>query len=211
MIINAACAMTDWETTAVAPGRLANICNAKGARYVHISSDAVFGHGTEDYDETRTPLPTTVYGAAKAAAEVGVFAAMADAVVVRTSWILGDGASWFEGFVHDLAVGKISGLLFNDDLRRPVHVADLAAAVLELAAMPVYESFRGVLHVAGSDTMSRYGLGQLIAERDGLDPETLPQGSKASISQNGARVLLDSSRAGDLLSVKLRGAKSFMA
>lgn len=34
--------------------------------------------------------------------------------------------------MHDLVAGTRSGVLFTDDVRCPVHVADLAAALLEL-------------------------------------------------------------------------------
>jgi dTDP-4-dehydrorhamnose reductase len=36
--------------------------------------------------------------------------------------------------VHALASGAAAGALYTDDVRCPVHVSDLAAALLELAA-----------------------------------------------------------------------------
>jgi hypothetical protein len=57
--------------------------------------------------------------------------------------------------VHALASGAAAGTLFTDEVRCPVHVADLAAALLELAASP----HAGVCHVAGADAISRYELG----------------------------------------------------
>jgi dTDP-4-dehydrorhamnose reductase len=50
----------------------------------------------------------------------------------------------------------------DDEVRCPVHVADLASALLELAAAP----FTGIHHVAGPDAVSRY-LGVLIARLRG--------------------------------------------
>ena len=60
-------------------------------------------------------------------------------------------------------------------IRKPVHVNDLADALLELAA----SDYAGVLNVAGPDAISRYDLGVLMARRDGLDPARIPAGSIA--------------------------------
>jgi dTDP-4-dehydrorhamnose reductase len=57
--------------------------------------------------------------------------------------------------VHALAAGAVTGALFTDDMRCPVHVTDLAAALLELTAGP----YEGVHHVAGADAVSRHELG----------------------------------------------------
>lgn len=210
-VINAAYAQTDWATTAVGPAHISAVTGAVGARLVHISSDAVFGGDLEVYDESCDPSPTTPYGAAKAAAEVAVASNDRFAAIVRTSWILGDGMSGFESFVRALARGEAEGVLFDDDVRAPVHVADLAAAALELAAQPAYEGYAGVLHVAGSDAVSRYELGCLLVERDGLDLGALPKASKSSIGSKGTAVVLDSTKAGAMLAANLRGAREFTA
>jgi dTDP-4-dehydrorhamnose reductase len=55
--------------------------------------------------------------------------------------------------------------LFINEVRCPVSVTDLAAALLELAAAP----HAGVCHIGSAGAISRYGLGLLIASRDGLD------------------------------------------
>ncbi len=89
---------------------------------------------TTPYDETATPDSTTPYGAVKAAAETAVRAISPSAVIVRTSLILGNGHSSHERRVHALAAGESSGVLFTNDIRCPVHVSDLAAALLELAS-----------------------------------------------------------------------------
>jgi dTDP-4-dehydrorhamnose reductase len=85
----------------------------------------------------------------------------------------------------------------------PVHVDDLAAALLELAS----NDYRGVLNVAGPDAISRFDLGMLVARRDGLDPAALP----AAVYEGGPTdVRLDSARAGSLLRTRLRRVHEFM-
>jgi dTDP-4-dehydrorhamnose reductase len=75
----------------------------------------------------------------------------------------------------------VTGALFTNDIRCPVHVTDLAGALLELAAGP----FQGVHHVVGADAVSCHELGELIARRDALDEATLPTGLRASTSLPG--------------------------
>lgn len=205
-VVNAAYDKGSWAATAVGPGHLAACCARAGARLVHVSSDAVFSGDLELYDESCDPSPVSEYGAAKAAAEVVVAARCPEAVIVRTSWITGDGRSGTERLVTSLARGG-SGVLYTDDVKTPVHVADLAAALLELCISDV----AGVVHAAGTDAVSRYELGRMIAARDGLDPAALPVGSRASVGLKPSVVRLDVTRAAGLLATRLRGAREFTA
>jgi hypothetical protein len=131
VVINAAYRQSDWATTADGGMHVALAAAAVGARLVHVSSDAVFSGTTASYDETHLPDPTTPYGAAKAAAETAIKGISPTAIVARTSLIIGDGGSQHEEYVHALASGAVTGALFTDDVRCPVHVTDLAAALLE--------------------------------------------------------------------------------
>ena len=207
IIINAAYRQTDWETTADGAAHVALAAVAAGARLVHVSSCAVFSGTAPSYDETQRPDPVTPYGAAKAAAETAVKGIAPAAVIARTSLIIGDGDSPHERLVHALAAGA-PGALFADEVRCPVHVADLASALLELAASP----HAGISHVAGADAISRYELGLLIAARDGLDQAALPVGLRAATGRLGALdVRLDSTRTQAQLTTRLRGAREFLA
>ena len=110
--------------------------------------------------------------------------------------------------VHDLAAGRREGVLFTDDVRCPVHVADLAAALLELAGSDAH----GVHHLAGADAVTRHELGLLIAQRDGLDPSRLVPALRADTALPGAlEVRLDSRATQRRLRTTLRGAHDFLA
>ena len=209
IIINAAYRLSDWETTADGAAHVAAAAVAAGARLVHVSSDAVFSGAAPGYDETSRPDPVSPYGAAKAAAETAVKGIIPAAVIARTSLIVGDdGDSQHERLVHALASGAAPGVLYTDNVRCPVHVTDLACALLELAASAV----RGVCHVAGPDAVSRYELGLLIAVRDGLDQAALPVGLRAVIGPPGALdVRLDSTKTQARLITRIRGAREFLA
>ena len=58
---------------------------------------------------------------------------------------------------------------FTDELRSPIHVGDLAAALLELAAGDA----SGVLNVGGADGVSRYEFARLVAAARGHDPDRI--------------------------------------
>ncbi|MGW6356295.1 SDR family oxidoreductase [Streptomyces sp. NPDC055092] len=207
-VMNASSGGADWAVTAEGPLQLAMVAARYGTRMVHVSSDAVFsGAGRVHYDESALPDPVTPYGAAKAAAETGILAVHPKAVVARTSLIIGHGRSAHERVVHQLAAGTVDGALFTDDIRCPVHVSDLAAALLE----PASGGATGIRHLAGTDALSRHELGTLIARRDGLDASCLPTGLRADSTVPGALdVRLQSQATQRQLRTVLRGARQFL-
>lgn len=207
VVVHTAYVQADPEVTGTGAAHVARAASRAGARLVLVSSDVVFGGSENAYDESAVPDPVSAYGEAKVLAERAALEFGADAVVARTSLLMGDGTSKHEAMFHALARGA-EGVLFEDERRCPVHVADLGAALVELAAHDV----RGVLHLGGADPMSRLELGRLVACRDGLDPGALRAGRRADLADPGPiDVRLDSSLASRLLTTRLRGAREFLA
>ncbi|MEV6482219.1 sugar nucleotide-binding protein [Streptomyces sp. NPDC051576] len=202
-IINATSGQSDWAVTADGSFRVTTAAVRHGCRLVHVSSDAVFSGSRISYDESRLPDPVTPYGAAKAAAETAVRLLAPAAAVARTSLIIGTGDSVHERMVHELAAGTRDGVLFTDVVRCPVHVEDLAAALLELAL----SDRPGMFHLAGPDALSRHELGVLIARRDGLDTDRLPAGRKEGTA---LEVRLDCAATQADIRTRLRGAREFL-
>ncbi len=199
-IIHAAFQQSDWATTADGAANI--VLAARGARLVFVSTDVVFGGGSETYDEDASPCPVTPYGAAKAAAETVIRAVDPAAVIARTSLIIGyERKSSTEQLVHALAAGE-PGALYTGNIRCPVHVTDLASALLEL----LVSDARGPAHLAGPDAVNRLELGRLIAARDGLDPHALPFSPGPP-----SDVRLDGKRTQAMLRTRLRGVHEFLA
>ncbi|MEU4564800.1 sugar nucleotide-binding protein [Actinoplanes sp. NPDC023936] len=197
----------DWPANADGAANVAVAAADAGVRLVHVSSDAIFSGRAVHYAEDAWPDPVYAYGAAKAAAETAVRAAVPSAAVVRTSLILGDGNGYHERLTHDLVAGRVTGALFTDEIRKPVHVDDLADALLELAA----GDYAGVLNVAGADAVSRYELGVLVARRDGLDVARIPAATTAELGlQRPTDVRLIIDKAAAVLKTRLRGAREFV-
>lgn len=164
------------------------------ARLVHLSSDVVFdGRKGSPYVESDPPTPMTEYGQTKADAEQRVAAAHPEALLVRTSLIVGG----VEPSKHELAAPG-PGPWYTNEIRSPVQVTDLALALLELAELDV----AGPLHVAGADPVSRAELAELVVGRPvatAVAPPTRPLDCR-----------LDSSRAQALLRTRLRGLREVL-
>jgi dTDP-4-dehydrorhamnose reductase len=162
---------------------------ATGLRLIHVSSDLVFDGTIGHYSEEDVPAPVNDYGRSKAEAELRVADAHPGATIVRTSLIYGVS----DGPQERLA--REGSRFFVDELRSPVHVGDLAQALLELLDLEV----PGPLHVAGADDVSRYdfavllGADEAVIERAQTSPDRAPD------------VTLDSSQAASLLQTRLRG------
>ncbi|TWJ22597.1 dTDP-4-dehydrorhamnose reductase [Micromonospora endolithica] len=195
----------DWAVTADGAAHVAYAAAEVGARLVHLSSDALHAGRPTPYSDDEPPTPVFPYGAAKAAAETAVRALDPGAALVRTSLIVGEGSKQIQ-LCRDALAGRVA--LFTDELRCPVDVADLAAAVLEL----VDNGYAGPLNVAGPDAVSRAELGVLVARRDGLDPAGLRTTTGAACGQRRPTdVRLDSTRAAGLLRTRLRGVAELLA
>ncbi len=206
LVFHTAFDKADWRVTATGAANVARATTAVGAGLVHVSSDAVFSGEKAGYAEDDVPDPIFPYGAAKAAAEVAVRAVAQDATIVRTSLILGTGASPTERLVHALAGGDADGVLFTDDIRCPIHVDDLAAGLRDLAGQA------GMFHLSGPDALSRHEIGRLVCRRDGLDPSGIERGSRRAAGIRGPlEVRLRSTWTRSRLTKRIRGAREFLA
>ncbi|MDM4718493.1 sugar nucleotide-binding protein [Micromonospora sp. WMMA1363] len=194
----------DWAVTADGAAHVAYAAAEVGARLVHLSSDALHAGRPSPYPDDEPPTPVFAYGAAKAAAETAVRAIDPGAVLVRTSLIVGEGSKQVQ-LCRDALAGRVA--LFTDQVRCPVDVVDLAAAVLELVDSQV----SGPLNVAGPEAVSRAELGLLVAARLGLDPAGLQTTSAGSGLLRPTEVRLDSTRAAGLLATRLRGITELLS
>lgn len=191
-----------WPVTAEGSRHVAQAAAVSGARLVHISSDVIFDGEHAPYAEESPAAPLHEYGRAKLAAEQAVRELTPAAALVRTSLIgrlepLDKGSAWI---VDSLRQGRPI-TLFTDELRSPIWVQDLAAAVLELAE----SDFAGPLHIAGPQALSRYAIGTRLARHFGLDPAGITAGvSRDSGLLRPRDLRLDTTLARRLLKTRLR-------
>jgi dTDP-4-dehydrorhamnose reductase len=117
---------------------------ATGARVIALSTDYVFdGRSRAAYTEGDPVNPLSVYGRSKLAGERAVLARPGN-LVVRTSWVYGDGRNFFRAILAAERAGR--ALRVVDDQRgRPTAATDLARALAYLVSRDV----SGVVHVTG--------------------------------------------------------------
>jgi len=194
VVIHTAYRQDEDDVNTVGSENVARAAAAVGARLVHLSTDVVFdGRKGSPYVEEDEPTPLTDYGRSKAEAERLVRRAQPDALLVRTSLIVGGPGA--PPSKHELTAGDPSATFYTTELRSPVQVGDLAEALLELAGLDL----TGPLNVAGADDVSRHELAELAAGHavaGAPAPPTRPLDCR-----------LDSSRARGLLRTRLRGVR----
>ena len=184
VVVHTAYVQADPDMIVGSTRNVAAAADRVGARLLHLSTDLVFDGEHAPYSEEDDPRPVSDYGHAKLEAERFV-----DGLVVRTSLLYGKPGP------QEALAARDDVVFHTDEIRCPTHVSDLAAALLELAALDL----TGVLHVAAPEAVSRLELARLLGAREPRGVPTPPGRAR--------NVALDSSRAARLLGTKLRGIR----
>ena len=126
-------------------------CARAGARLVHLSTDFVFdGAKRSPYVEEDAPRPLSAYGRTKREGEMHALEAPG-ALVVRASWLFGDGGPNFvEAMLKQAGDGRKTVRVVADQTGRPTATADLARALLAL----VDAHASGIVHYANAGEVS---------------------------------------------------------
>ena len=125
-------------------GGAANVA-AAGARVIQLSTEYVFdGELEREYREDDKPRPRSAYGRSKLAGERAVLAAGPN-LVVRTSWVFGEGQNFLRAIRAADRAGRELRVV-DDQWGRPTWARDLARA---LAGLAVADGPSGIVHVAG--------------------------------------------------------------
>jgi dTDP-4-dehydrorhamnose reductase len=139
---------------------LAEACRTANVQLIHISTDYVFdGTSSRPYREEDQPNPVGVYGASKAAGEVGVRGF--GGAVVRTSWLFEEQGPSFVHTMLRLARERSVLRVVADQHGCPTWADDLADALLELA--PKVEP-SGVYHYCNDGATTWHGFATEIIE-----------------------------------------------
>ncbi len=159
-----------WTVNAEGTLNVANACRAVGARLMYVSTDAVFnGQKGSRYYEFDTPDPQTIYGQTKLEGERLTMDADHHNIVARVSVLYGwSRLSIKENFVT-WALNNLRSMrpldLYEDVYSSPTYAPNCAQVLLDMLS----GGARGVYHVAGPDCLSRYEMGQLVADTFDLD------------------------------------------
>jgi dTDP-4-dehydrorhamnose reductase len=156
-----------------AVGVLGEEARQRGAGLVHFSTDFVFD-GTKEgpYTEDDAPNPINVYARSKLAGERALLDGGAPALIFRTAWVYSLRRKSFVSTVLRLAREKELLRMAHDQYGSPTFCRDLAqATALILYGMraDVVQSIvrhRGIYHLAGGGSASRYELAKAAVELD---------------------------------------------
>ena len=186
---------------AITPGAWASVAAQVEARFVHISTDAVFdGSRAELYTEGDETAPESVYGRTKVQGEKAVLAANPDALVLRANffgWSRSQKSGILDFFVTAFNnQNPVTG--FQDYVVSSLYMGDLADSMMEL----VERGASGVFHTVSSTPLSKYDFGQMIAEFGGLSADCMAAGSLSDaqgLAPRGHNLSLSTSKTEEVL------------
>jgi len=157
------------------PGALGEEAQRLGAGLIHFSTDFVFdGQKGSPYTEVDTPHPLGAYASSKLAGEKAVLESGAPAIIFRTAWVYSLRRKSFVTTMLRLAREKETLNVVTDQVGSPTFCRDLAQAVANILhgmgshPRDSIDRARGVYHLAGRGSVSRYDFARAIFE---LDPK----------------------------------------
>ncbi len=160
---------------AVAPGVWARETARADIPLVHISTDYVFdGSKATPYIESDAVNPLSVYGRTKEAGEAAIRAVNSNHAIIRTAWVVSASGANFINTMLRLGAERPELRVVDDQLGCPSGAADIAEALLKVAANLGNRS--GTWHFVNSGKASWHGLAaHIFAEtrRRGLPTPTL--------------------------------------
>lgn len=153
------------------PGMWARAARDTGARFLHVSTDAVFdGESDSLYQEDDPARPGSLYGVTKLRGEQEVARQNSEALITRANffgWSRDHNAGILDFFATALEDGReVVG--FQDYVVSSLYVGDLVDAWLDLLTVGA----QGLFHVVSSSTESKYDFGRYVAQALGK-PENL--------------------------------------
>lgn len=155
----------------VGTANVASACRAAGCRLVTVSTDYVFrGDRDGPYAESDPPAPISAYGRSKLAAEKATLALGDAGAVARTAWVYADHGKNFLLTMLKLGRERREVRVVDDQRGSPTFAADLAAALLDLAAV----GGSGIYHVTNAGSVTWNGFARRIFALAGMDVDVIP-------------------------------------
>ena len=163
---------------------LIEIARDLGARFVFVSTDAVFdGKANHPYIETDPVNPISVYGGTKVAAEEAV-RRYTRHCIFRVSVLFGPGKANFVNKGLCKAWGKEPYAVASDQLGSATYTLDAAEAMLRVFDATA----NGTFHLCNLGECTRYELARRAVELAGLDPSIVVGKPMAEMKRPGPRL-----------------------
>ncbi|UCE17507.1 MAG: dTDP-4-dehydrorhamnose reductase [Gemmatimonadota bacterium] len=196
--INAA-AMTDvdacerdpegaWGVNVEGVRHLATGCERCASKFLQLSTDYVFDGTSGPYAEDQEPHPVNVYGRTKLESEKLLDHMALEYSIVRTALLYGSVATARANFVQGVCSALARGEAVHAATNlygNPTLVDDLADGIV----IALRKEVRGILHLAGSEWLSRYDFAMKIARTFGLNEDLIMPVSFQELNLHAPRPL----------------------
>lgn len=155
---------TAEKVNAAAPGIMARHCQRKGAVFIHISTDYVFGGSrARPFREGDDTQPLGVYGHTKLAGEEAVRVHCPRHIIIRTSWLYGPIGHNFLLTMLKLADTRKELQVVFDQVGAPTLADDLALAILRVVEVVEHgDNHFGTFHYANEGVASWFDFAHAI-------------------------------------------------
>ena len=156
--------------------------------FIFLSTDFVFDGERGMYIEDDMPRPVNYYGRTKLEAEEAVKEYEYDWAIVRTVLVYGKNHSGHNNLLKIVREKLEKGEeynVFDDQLRTPTYVEDLAKGIVSIIA----KKAAGIFHLSGEDILTPYQMAIKTAEYLMLDSSVIKKVTAASFSQPAKRPL----------------------
>lgn len=178
-----------YKVNALGARNLSVVARSIRAFMVQISTDDVFdGNATEPYDEFAPTTPLTTYGKSKLAGENYVKEMAQKHLIIRSSWMYGDG----DNFVTSVLEKAKNGQPIRVS-KKPTAAPTSAEEVAKVIYRLLEHNANGTYHAVCQGQCNRYEFARKIVELAGYDPEiveVLPE-EEEKIGRHPSYAVLD--------------------
>ena len=156
--------------------------------FIFLSTDFIFSGENGPYKEDDIPGPVNFYGRTKLEAEEEVKEYPLDWTIVRTVLVYGkprDARANILSVIKEKLEKGEEYKVFDDQLRTPTYVGDLARAIVTI----IEKKATGIFHISGKDFLSPYQMACLAADHLGLNQRLIKKIVAADFVQPAKRPL----------------------
>jgi dTDP-4-dehydrorhamnose reductase len=158
------------------------------SHFIFISTDFVFNGQKGMYNESDERSAVNYYGRTKIEAEDAVMEYEHDWCIVRTVLVYGKPQSGRENILTIVKTKLEHGEsynVFDDQVRTPTYVEDIAAAITTV----IQNHSTGIYHISGEDILTPYRMAILTAEYFDLDKTLIKRITASEMHQSALRPL----------------------
>ena len=152
---------------------IARLCEATGAKMVHISTDFVFeGNSVAFAKETDAANPISMYGLTKLEGEQVVAELLDEHYIIRTSWLYSEFGNNFVKTMLKLGAERDELNIIVDQVGTPTYAIDLPGAILDV--IESQKTDYGIYHYSNEGVTSWYDFAKGIFDLSGTDVNVFP-------------------------------------